>query len=225
VNSEERIQHILGYLRSVDRERERRARDPLLAERAQAVRAFQADRLRKTHAALLADPQTRPAARFFLDELYGAQDFFERDRQVQRIVPTLVRLFSADVAETVALMVELHALSEQLDTRMAECLAPGTVSDEHYARAWRQVGEPALRDRQIDCVKLVGHRLIRYTTHPSLGRALRLMRLPAKAAGLQDLQAFLERGFEAFGGLSDPKGFLQTVQERERRLALALFDP
>jgi hypothetical protein len=226
LTSDERVQLILGHLAQVSRERQARGADSSLALRAQAIRRFQTERFRQTYVDLLTNPTTRPAAEFFLDELYGTQDFLARDAQFQRIVPSIVKLFSADVAETVALLAELHSLSETLDTRMARELHPGKAVDaETYGVAWRAVGELDLRSRQIDCVGLIGQRLIRYTTHPALGRALRLMRLPARAAKLHDLQAFLERGFDTFGALPDPQGFLATVQGRERRTAATLFTP
>ncbi len=224
VTAEERSKRILSFLHAVAQERQQRRANPALAARAQEIREYQAERFRHTYRDLLSSPATQAAARFFLDELYGSQDFLQRDAQFERIVPTIARLFSADVAETVSLLAELHALSESLDSRMAQCVPEGvSLNTITYGQAWRQVGEPRLRERQIACVGLIGQRLVRYTTHPALGHALRLMRLPARAAGLKDLQAFLERGFETFGGLSNPQAFIDVIQERERRLAQKLY--
>lgn len=224
MDSKTAITRIIERLDTVHQERERRRADPLLGARAVAVRQFQAARFRQTYADLLASPPTARAAQFFLDELYGERDFMDRDAQFRRIVPALVRLFSAEVVTTVDRLAELHALSEQLDTRMARELRPGEPLDElRYGQAWRAVGEPALREQQIALVGEVGASLTRYTTHPKLGQALRMMRLPARAAGLSALQSFLERGFETFGALPDAPGFLRTIQERERSLAARLF--
>ncbi|MBL8329203.1 MAG: hypothetical protein JNJ71_10155 [Rubrivivax sp.] len=226
------ISAITGLIDTVSRERAARRQDPALGCVAQAVRRYQAARFRSTYADLLAHPSTRNAALFFLNELYGEQDFLERDAQFRRIVPALVRLFPGEVVNTVHQLAELHALSEQLDSRMAAALisaGQATAGDAmplqagEYGVAWRQVGEPAQRERQIELVGLVGHSLLRYTTHPSLGRALRLMRLPARAAGLSALQAFLERGFDTFGALPDAPLFIRTVTGRERELARLLF--
>ncbi len=216
---------ILARLDDVQRERARRAQTPGLASATQAVREYQAARFRLTYADLLAAPRTRDAAGFFLTELYGVHDFIDRDAQFRRIVPGLVRLFPDEVVQTVAQLAELHALSEQLDTRMALALEPpaGPVDALRYGRAWRTVGEPASRERQIALVGQIGHALVRYTTHATLGRALRMMRLPARAAGLSALQSFLERGFTTFGALPDPHGFLDLIARRERALAAQLF--
>lgn len=219
---------IVERLDAVTQERQRRATTPGLAAATRRVREYQSARFRQTYADLLAAPRTREAALFFLTELYGVHDFVDRDAQFRRIVPALVRLFPEDVVQTVVHLSELHALSESLDTRMAMALPPepATLDDDSYARAWRQVGEPAQRERQVALVGLVGQALVRYTTHPTLGRMLKMMRLPARAAGLSALQTFLETGFSTFGALPDAKGFLDTIAGRERAYAARLFaDP
>ncbi len=217
---------IIANLDAVARERQARRADPALAARAQVVREFQAARFRQTYADLLAQPATRAACEFFLSELYGVQDFMDRDAQFRRIVPAMARLFPGEVVQTVAKLAQLHALSEHLDTAMARAVqGPAPLDAQRYRDAWRTVGDRPGRLQQIDLVHQVGLALVRYTTHPKLGSALRMMRLPARAAGLSALQSFLERGFNTFAGLQDPKAFLNTIHRRESDLADELFGP
>ena len=49
------------------------------------------------------------------------------------------------------------------------------------------------------------------------------MRAPAAAAGLGDLQRFLESGFDTFAAMKGARDFVATVQTRETELAAALF--
>ena len=58
---------------------------------------------------------------------------------------------------------------------------------------------------------------------PLLLRTLKLMRAPAKVAGLQDLQDFLERGFESFREMDGAAEFLALVRERETAILNRLF--
>ena len=51
-----------------------------------------------------------------------------------------------------------------------------------------------------------------------------MMRGPAKAAGLAELQRFLEAGFDTFRAMRGAREFLATIGERERTLAKALFE-
>jgi hypothetical protein len=85
------------------------------------------------------------------------------------------------------------------------------------------VGEPALRERQIVLMLGVGGALVGYTRSRWLRHSLRLMRAPARAAGLDALHGFLERGFDTFAALREPQAFLDTLATRERALAALLF--
>src|SRR5256885_8184051 len=114
---------ILNHLNAVDAERERRAASSGLAARVLALKTYQQRRFARTYADLLATSRYGPAARFFLEELYGPRDFTERDAQFVRVVPALVRLFPHDIVATVDTLAELHALSEMLDSETASHLA------------------------------------------------------------------------------------------------------
>lgn len=214
---------ILQHLGSVAEERRLRAADPSLGARTTAVKDYQHRRFARTYADLLASPRYRAAARFFLDELYGPRDFTARDQQFERVVPGLVRLFPAAIVGTVCSLAELHSLSERLDTRMAAHL-PGTqFAAVDYVSAWQATGEADARRRQIALMLEVGQSLERYTRTPLLRQSLRLMRGPARAAGLSALQSFLESGFDTFRDLGGAEDFLQMVAQRERILCEALF--
>lgn len=216
---------ILGELQTVEAERLRRLAVAGLAERVEGLKEYQQRRFAKTYPDLLASDRYQAAARFFLDELYGPRDFTGRDRQFARIVPSLVRLFPGDVVRTVERLARLHALSEQLDTAMSE-VDPGAGckwDPSSYVRAWRQVGRPEDRRRQIAWTLEVGRSLDHLVGKPFLARSLRLMRGPAQLAGLAELQRFLESGFAAFQGMQGAAGFLRVVAEREERLLGELF--
>ena len=214
---------ILRDLASVEAERAQRRADAGHAAAVTALKAYQQQRFRRTYADLLASAEYAQAARFFLDELYGPRDFADRDAQFARVVPALVRLFGADLVDTVAALARLHALSEQLDGRMARVIAL-PIDAAGYGQAWRAVGTPAERERQIELTLRVGNDLERLTRKTLLRQSLRLMRGPAAAAGLGALQSFLECGFDTFRALRRPASFLACIADRERALAAALFD-
>ncbi len=218
-------QTILACLQAVAAQRAAHQGDAALADQVLAVKAYQHQRFAATYADLLASPRYGPAAQFFLDDLYGPHDFTERDGQFARIVPALVRLFPEDIVGTVSALAQLHALSEELDGLMAQVLPGQVVVDAHsYAPAWRQVGRPADRERQIQLMLLVGNALDRFTRKPLLRHSLRLMRGPAAASGLGALQQFLEAGFDTFRQMQGAQGLLGTIAQRERQLAKALFE-
>lgn len=216
---------IQQHLAAVETERRRREAAPGLAASVAALKAWQQRRFARTHASLLAHPRYGRAANFFLNELYGPQDFTQRDAQFSRIVPALVRLFPADIVDTVESLAAVHALSERLDTAMAVHLDGAPPTRATYVRAWQGTGEPAARARQIELVMHVGEALDRHTRSFMLRASLKAMRGPARAAGMGALQGFLEAGFDAFGAMRGAKEFLATIHARETALAKRLFEP
>ncbi|MDM4767964.1 hypothetical protein [Pelomonas sp. SE-A7] len=215
--------HILSQLSTVDVERRARGADPMLENRVEALKLYQQQRFARTYADLLASERYRHAARFFLEELYGPGDFSRRDAQFARVVPSVVRLFPRDVVTTVAQLAELHALSERLDSRMGKLHGDASWDRLSYIRAWQACGMAAERQRQIDLTLSIGAALEGYTRKPLLRHALRMMRGPATAAGMLELQQFLETGFDTFREMHGAAEFLRTVREREEALAQALF--
>lgn len=218
-------QRILQHLGVVQAERDARERDATLAARTLAIKSYQQRRFGRTHAGLLSHPRYAPAAGFFLEELYGPRDFALRDTQFARIVPPLVRLFPHEMVETVERLAAVHALSERLDTAMARHLTSDVVRRVDYVSAWQRTGEAASRARQIELVMEVGVALDRYTRSALLRGSLRMMRGPARAAGLASLQQFLESGFDAFAAMKGASEFLASIEGSERALAARLFEP
>ena len=202
-----------------------RASNPFLSGALDRLREWQAARLRYTYADLAANPRYAGAVSFFQSDLYGSGDFSRRDADLMRVVPTLVRFMSEAVVLCVAQAVELNALSQELDRVVLERLprVDGGFTVADYCRAYRRAGEPAARRRQIELIGEVGSGLDRYV-HKRLARtSLTMMRRPARLAGLQSLQDFLERGFAAFHAMQGASEFLATVQQRETALTDAIM--
>ena len=195
------------------------------------VKHVQSRRFAGSYADLLAAPATQAAARFFLEELYGERDYSDRDAQFARIAGALQKLFPQQVMATALMLAELHASTETLDHAMGQAwLATATQASDaaRYLQAWRSVGQRPAREAQLAGVLAIGQELDRLTRTPGLRLMLKMMRGPAKAAGLNALQRFLEAGFDTFADLGQQKEgvaqFLGTVQTREADLMAQLFD-
>ena len=127
---------------------------------------------------------------------------------------------------TVAHAMELNALSESLDGAMVEALGERTadINEAAYAEAYRTVDRAEDRERQIDLIALLGEALDKLTHLRFIGMTLKVMRKPARLAGLGELQAFLERGYSAFGAMRGGAGeFVSIVVARERAISEALL--
>ena len=187
------------------------------------MKRWQSRRLAQSYAQIAATPRYRPATAFFLEDIYGTKDFSRRDQAMLRILPMMARVLPATAVEAAALAIELEAVSEDLDQRLAAALREGPVTEATYAEAYRRSATPSEREYQIELVDKVGHRLDVFVKKPLVGRTLRLMRQPARVAGLSDLQDFLERGFEAFRHMQGADEFLALLRSRELAISRRLF--
>lgn len=202
--------------------REQLESQPELAHPWREVKHWQSQRLRRTYPDLFAQPRYKVAGDFFLNEIYGARDFSQRDREALRVVPKLARMLPERAVETLLLAVELDEMSEQLDARLAGCIVL-PVTDASYATAYVAAGTREERRDQIEHVQKIGRALEKLARLPLLSGMLHLMRGPAEAAGLSHLHFFLQRGFEAFKAMGPAGEFLDTIARRETTLMDRLF--
>jgi len=200
-----------------------RGDEAIAPARLQELKAWQSERLARSYADMAAVPRYRAATAFFLHDLYGAKDFSRRDQAMLRIVPVMSKVLPASAVETAALAIELEALSEDLDQRLAAALPAGAIDEQAYAEAYRSSSTRAERERQIELTGAVGARLDALVTRPMVFRTLTLMRRPARVAGLEDLQDFLERGFRAFREMHGAREFLDLIRDRETEYLNRLF--
>jgi hypothetical protein len=187
------------------------------------LKRWQTKRLERTYADIAAQPRYQAATAFFLDDLYGPKDFSGRDQAMLRILPVMSRVLPQKAVETAALAIELEAVSESLDQRLAAALPAGPIDADVYAKAYRETSTRPERQHQIELIDAVGHRLDALVGKPFLSGTLKLMRRPAKMAGLGDLQDFLERGFAAFHAMNGADGFLALLRERETAILNRIF--
>jgi hypothetical protein len=219
-------QTIRHAIEQVSQLRLARFAEPGLQAATGSVKGFQARRFAGTYADLLGSKDYGPAARFFLEDLYGEKDYSERDAQFSRIAGGLQRLFPQPVIATAVALAELHVLTETLDQRMAKIWMQLFNSTDMqdvsiYVECWASVDDGRERELQLESVLRIGADLDRLTRIPGLRLMLRMMRKPATAAGLGSLQAFLESGFDIFAHMSKGFGsqfFLSTIQARESML-------
>ena len=182
---------------------------------------------------MLLNPRYGLAAKFFLSDLYGPQDFSSRDEEIERILPMLTSLLPASALQTIALAVELDALTEDLDSAMVGELRKmgridaideiNQINDSTYSAAYRAVGRRPERQRQIALIRETGEALEKLARKPLLRSVLKLMRGPAHLAGLGCSQAFLESGFDAFCKMGEATEFLDAIEGKEQCLLTNLF--
>ena len=188
------------------------------------LRRWQSARLARTYADLLQNARYRPAAEFFLDELYGNGDLGQREQDLARIVPMMTHILPGQVLYVTALALELNALSHELDARLTRILVTEfdlrePLDEATYVAAYRQCARYEQRSDQIELVKQLGRDLQSIVPRRFIHTALKLAKTPARLAGLVELHRFLSAGFEAFRFMgADAETFITTITRRERAI-------
>ncbi|HSM69000.1 MAG TPA: hypothetical protein VK830_04735 [Xanthomonadales bacterium] len=190
-----------------------------------AVQQWQRQRLAETYADLLAEEQFEAAGHFFLEEIYGGLEFRERDQQVARVLPVMARMLPEHMLRTMTGAFDLQALSLELDMDMARHMAAAgllALDTPAYGRIYRSTGRERDRDQQIELFRRLGLELVELVRHRLVLNFVRLMRMPARAAGFGRLQDFLEQGLWAFRQMQDGEYFVLTVHQREQAIMINL---
>ena len=214
---------VSDYLRAARVGRRERVEGGELDPQMALLKAWQAERLARTHADLLESERYGPAGEFFMEDVYGARDFSQRDHDVLRVYESMHRLLPRPMLHALELVIELNALTHELDERLLDVLVDelgvtDEITAEQYAEAYRIADNQAERRRQIDLIDELGREIEALVRKPAVGLALKLARVPARIAGWHELQDFFERGFAAFKHMRGADEFLTTILGRERRI-------
>ncbi|GAB5381635.1 MAG: hypothetical protein Alis3KO_08350 [Aliiglaciecola sp.] len=189
-----------------------------------ALQEWQTKRLLTTHQDLWQSKRFKPAMSFFIDELYGPKDFSKRDSDIARVVPKMAKLLPQQALDSLESALRLNSLSFELDVKMSEQLEQTPVDRHTYAQAYQRCDNFNQREEQISLLESLGEDLAEVVKIPGISALLMLSRKPAKMAGVESLQVFLESGFKAFKKLGNVEDFIVPIVSRERQMMHALFD-
>jgi hypothetical protein len=193
------------------------------------LRAWQSARLAHTHADLLASPHFGPACQFFLDTIYAPRDFRQRDHDAEYLYALMARFLPDFMLSAARKAIELNHLTNQLDQGLLKALVEDlgvtdTITPQLYAEAYRICDNYAERAEQINLMVALGRQVELGTRIPMVGTTLRLARHPARRAGWNEVQDFLEAGYKAFKHMgANAKLFLNTLRQREMHILDNIF--
>ncbi len=190
------------------------------------LQGWQRTRLARSYDGLISQQRYGAAGEFFLAELYGGLHFRERDREMERALPAMVRMLRDDMLKVLAEAFELQSLSLEFDMAMTGVLIEfgwGHLDTDRYGEIYRAVGRPSGRKRQIDLIHRLGLELNELVHHWLVLLLIRTLRGPARAAGFGLLQSFLEQGLTAFQVMGDGTEFVDTIWRKESEVMGRLF--
>jgi hypothetical protein len=201
--------------------------DEAFTTRLRRLQHWQSLRLQETHADLAADPRYGPGVRFFVEDLYAPKDFADRDADVERAFPYMVRTLPRGALDTAGDAMGLYVLTRELDAGMVEALwdtlGADALDGAAYAEGYRICEARDARAEQIDLIRDLAGRLDGLVRSPIVLGALRVARRPAQLAGLGALQDFLERGVSAFHHMGGSQEFVATITRREHTILERIF--
>lgn len=211
----------------------RQHREPAFRERLYALQAFQARRLRHTHAALVADPEYHAATTLFLTDIYGGIDLLPMALEIERALPLATRLLPDTVLATSATAAGIMTLTQELDEHLAALLfeerGVAELTAASYVDAFRSMGRLDDRQRQLELAIELGAGLDRYVRNRLVHATFRIARRPAHRYGLGALYDFLDRGFAAMRPLGSTHSLFARMTGAEHailgRIASGDADP
>ncbi|UAA37513.1 hypothetical protein KIH87_12400 [Paraneptunicella aestuarii] len=187
------------------------------------LKEWQCNRLLASHYNLWQVTRFQPAITFFIDELYGPKDFSQRDAEIAKVLPKMAKWLPDEALESLAVAIHLNSLSQDLDVAILDNLPDDNLNAKNYAIAYRASNNQAARTQQIDYIEALGMDLAKVVKIPGISMILKMARAPAKALGVEELQRFLEDGFQAFKQLGKVEDFIIPIIAEERRIMEALF--
>jgi len=197
----------------------RRNGNPQLKEHIRIVSEWQSMRIGQTYDDVAATDRYDLALAYFKDDMYGAKDYSKRDADVKKVYPIVERIMPNRLFYILVFIMELNALSMELDEAQAiELVRMGAIDNitpDNYAEAYRNSARRDDRTKQIDLVLEVGSELDKLMGKNYLGGFLKISHKPAHALGLGELHEFLERGYTAFMKMKGAKEFIQVIRTRE----------
>jgi hypothetical protein len=214
---------LIDYLKKLESLRGLNGRDEAFFVRLRELKSWQQRRLARTYRDLAADARYAPAVEFFLEELYGSAETALRDRDLIRMYPSIKRVLPEFAFDTVNKALELDVISEEFDQALTRSLGNDRLTEASYMAAFRIAGSENARLHQIELMSAVGEKLEQVVGKPLIYSTLRMLRAPARLAGLAHMQQFLEKGFTAFRHMRGADYFLQTIAARERTLIERIF--
>ncbi|PIE44179.1 MAG: hypothetical protein CSA50_01455 [Gammaproteobacteria bacterium] len=199
-----------------------------LSEELDKLASWQTHRLRKTHEDIYHDPRYRAGLEFLFQDLYQPKRFYQRDNEIDRIFPTMLKILPEPLLDTIASLIELNHLTQELDLNLADTLfnqfRVNEINEQNYIQAYPISSDKQKRLHQIQLIANIGDDLEQYTKSRFLLFSLKVTRKPAEIAGLASLHQFLSRGFATFNAMPDVPQLLATIISRETQLLNHIYD-
>ena len=201
--------------------------DTQFLARLQRLQDWQGERLKHTHRHLLQEPTTAEGIRFLLEEVYGGRELLPVAREIRRALPKAMKLLPDKIMATSASALEAAILTQELDEQITDWLGSELdqpLTELTYLTGFRQQSHHPARQRQLQWVAELGHRLDRYIRSRMIQTTFRMVRKPAHAAGFANLYDFMDRSFRVMKPVPSVGLLLEQLAAREETIMQKVYD-
>lgn len=191
------------------------------------LQTLQSRRLRETHQDLAQNPRYAALAEFFFEDIYGPQEFYERDARFRQLYSKLVAIVGPRPLELMREAIELVELTEVLDDYLLDVLVlhgrAYALTLENYEWAYRVCDNYQARVEQIERTGATLRAVSELGRLPLIDLQLNALRLPARRLGWQPTLDFLVRGRKALRRAGNIEPFIATIETREMARLARIF--
>jgi hypothetical protein len=193
------------------------------------LQAYQVDLLQSDYADFAAQPRYAAMVDFFFNAIYAPADFGLRNDSFRKLHDWLAAVAGEDPVQVLSNAIELYDLTEDLDEEMVAALAAqgtdGPLVREAWTAAFRQVGRPMDRHRQVELLEALGASLEKAARVPFVGAQLKAVRPAAALVGWGHVVDFLVEGQQALARAGSVEPLLAAIAQRETDRIEGLLGP
>lgn len=205
-------------------------KQPDLAKKLLDVQIWQKKRMQATHAEFFNAPSHVLMSQYFLNRLYGAEDFHLLSQQIRRLIRNsgiVEKIIPASALQTGDAGVELARLAIELDEDLARHLLAhypdiSVLDEEMMCRAYVACDQAEARYHQMELLELLAEKLDKYVRSRLVKTAFKLAKSTAYHYKVDPIYNFIDEGFKAMEPLKSAKAFVHTFTSKERQIIHAV---
>lgn len=200
--------------------------NPQLRQRLHDVQAWQKKRIQRTHAQKFNEKQNILMAEYFMNRLYGGQDFDHLAQQIERLIPKIhkaEKLIPENAIKTGTAGMQLAILAVQLDEQIAMQLLHDyphllPLNDELMRLTYLKLNQGTSRMEQLRQLDILGESLDKYLRSLVVHTAFKMCKSTAYKHRFNIMYDFMQDGFNAIKPLKSAENFIRDFTEQERQI-------
>lgn len=200
--------------------------DPILAQRLKDVQDWQKQRMYTTHAAHFSAKNHQLMAEYFMQRLYGGQDFDALAAQIERLIQyahKAEKVLPESAIHTGTTAIQLAILAVQLDENIAQQLlidypSELPLNNDMMRLCYLKLQQADARLEQLQQLDQLGIFLDKYLRSFVVQTAFKMCKGAAYKYQFNVMYDFMHAGFSALKPLKSAERFVRDFSDIERQI-------